>query len=143
MTVVQTTSVFLLTAAVAIGLYRPPAALTSGQERPAKPDYNSGEYLYRTHCASCHGPTGRGDGPAASTFQRPMADLATLTVRAGSEFPRNEVMRVLSGEKTTRGHTPGDMPDWSRILKALEGDDRTARRQIDALVNYLESIQKK
>jgi hypothetical protein len=35
------------------------------------------------------------------------------------------------------------MPDWSRVLESLEGNDRTARRQIDTLVKYLESIQQK
>jgi mono/diheme cytochrome c family protein len=143
MTVAHRTSALLLTVAVAAGLHRVSAAVTPDQERPAKQDYSSGAYLYSTHCASCHGPTGRGDGPAASTFQRPMPDLTTLTVRAGSDFPRNEVTRVISGERTTRGHTAGDMPDWSRVLESLEGNDRTARRQIDTLVKYLESIQQK
>jgi len=47
--------------------------------RPAVP-YNAasvahGASLYRVHCANCHGPTGRGDGPAsAGLLQRP-ADL--------------------------------------------------------------------
>lgn len=34
-----------------------------------------GAALYRTHCAQCHGPQGRGDGPAAAGLARPPADL--------------------------------------------------------------------
>ena len=34
-----------------------------------------GEALFRTHCASCHGSEGRGDGPAAPALDGPPADL--------------------------------------------------------------------
>jgi mono/diheme cytochrome c family protein len=115
----------------------------SNQERQPKPDYDSGEYLFRTHCASCHGQSGRGDGPAATTFQRSLSDLTTLTLRAGGNFPRAEVTRVVNGQQKTTGHAPGDMPEWGRVLRSLEGDDRTARRQIDAIVRHLESMQQK
>ena len=130
-------SFLVLVAFVASGSF------ATNQERQPKPDYNSGEYLYRTHCVSCHGPTGRGDGPAASTFRRPLSDLSTLALRAGGEFPRADVTRVVDGQQKTTGHAPGDMPEWGRVLRALEGDDRTARRQIDAIVTYVESLQRK
>jgi len=32
----------------------------------APPDPSAGEPLYRQHCVSCHGPIGKGDGPAAA-----------------------------------------------------------------------------
>ena len=38
-----------------------------------------GAELYRTHCAACHGPNGRGDGPAAAGLSPPPADLQQLT----------------------------------------------------------------
>ena len=113
------------------------------QGRQPKQDYNSGEYLYRTHCATCHGSTGRGDGPTASTFQRPLSDLTTLSARAGGTFPREDVTRIVRGQKPVPRHTPGDMPEWDRVLRSLEGDDVVARKQIDAIVTYLESIQQK
>ena len=34
-----------------------------------------GAALFRTHCMSCHGQTGRGDGPAAAALDAPPADL--------------------------------------------------------------------
>jgi putative copper resistance protein D len=34
-----------------------------------------GMSIYRTHCASCHGPTGAGDGPAMQERRRRLADL--------------------------------------------------------------------
>jgi putative copper export protein/mono/diheme cytochrome c family protein len=34
-----------------------------------------GAALFRTHCMPCHGPAGRGDGPAAASLDGPPADL--------------------------------------------------------------------
>lgn len=34
-----------------------------------------GRALYSANCATCHGPTGRGDGPAAPSLNPPPADL--------------------------------------------------------------------
>jgi putative copper export protein len=39
-----------------------------------------GERLYQADCASCHGPAGQGDGPAASTLPSHPADLTTRRV---------------------------------------------------------------
>src|SRR5207237_10695934 len=46
--------------------------------RPAVPyqalSIATGAGLYRTHCVSCHGTTGAGDGPAGRSLPRPPAD---------------------------------------------------------------------
>ena len=34
-----------------------------------------GVMLYRDHCARCHGPQGRGDGPEAATLAHPPRNL--------------------------------------------------------------------
>jgi putative copper resistance protein D len=47
--------------------------------------------LYHTHCATCHGPTGRGDGPAADDLLQRPADLTA---------------------PHTNDHTAGDMFWW-------------------------------
>ena len=51
---------------------------TSYTMNPLPPDpvvVAQGAALFGTHCAPCHGPTGRGDGPAASGLDGPAADL--------------------------------------------------------------------
>jgi putative copper resistance protein D len=63
--------------------------------RPAVP-YNAasvahGLSLYRTHCAVCHGPGGRGDGPDAAALAKRPADLTAAH---------------------TNDHTAGDMYWW-------------------------------
>ncbi|MFI5312034.1 MAG: c-type cytochrome [Gemmatimonadales bacterium] len=37
-----------------------------------------GKALYDKSCASCHGPAGKGDGPAGKAFKSIPADLAAL-----------------------------------------------------------------
>jgi mono/diheme cytochrome c family protein len=115
------------------------------QGKPAaKPDHNSGEYLYRTFCASCHGGAGQGDGPAARTLQRPLPDLTTIAVRSGGVFPRDTIARVIDGREPVAGHASTEMPKWGRILRSVEGDEvRVVQQRIDALVSHLESIQQK
>lgn len=119
------------------------ADLTLAQDRAPKQDYNSGEYLYRTFCASCHGESGRGDGPAAPTLRHPATDLTQLAARAGGTFPRDQVTRIIDGRQPVTAHTTPDMPKWGQVMQRLEDDERLAQRRIAALVNYLESIQRK
>ena len=51
---------------------------TSYTTNPLPPDpvvVAQGAALFGTHCSPCHGPTGRGDGPAAAALDGPAADL--------------------------------------------------------------------
>jgi mono/diheme cytochrome c family protein len=50
-------------------------------ENPLADDPNAvaaGESLYRANCASCHGRSGAGDGPAVSDLRRPPGDLSDI-----------------------------------------------------------------
>lgn len=118
-------------------------AALPGQERSPKQDYDSGEYFYRTLCASCHGESGRGDGTAAPTLRQPATDLTQLAVRAGGTFPRDQVTRIIDGRQPVTAHNTPDMPKWGQVMQRLEGDERLAQQRIAALVKYLESIQRK
>lgn len=120
--------------------------IAGGGAAPQSPrprqDYNSGEYLYRTFCASCHGESGRGDGPVADLLRRPAADLTAIAARAGGTFPRDAVEAVLDGRTAVPSHGQRDMPVWGDVLRALEPDAATARRRVEALIKYVESIQR-
>lgn len=114
----------------------------AGQTKPPKQDYNSGAYLYRTFCASCHGESGHGDGPAAATLTTPLADLTKIAARAGGSFPRDQVTRMVDGRTALPGHH-AEMPKWGQVLRSVEGDsDRVIQQRIDALVKHLEAIQR-
>lgn len=47
--------------------------------RPVPEVLERGRALYQQHCAVCHGPSGRGAGPAARGLDPPPADLARST----------------------------------------------------------------
>lgn len=113
------------------------------QDRPPREDYNSGAYLYRTFCASCHGETGRGDGPVADIADRRPSDLTVLSRNNGGAFPRREVTAVLENLAPLPGHAAPAMPKWGDVLRRTEGDDELVIRQrIDALVSHVESLQR-
>ena len=40
-------------------------------------DVAAGQASYQTNCLSCHGPTGKGDGPVGAVLQPPPRDLST------------------------------------------------------------------
>jgi len=87
----------------------------------AEPD---GAALYRRHCAPCHGPTGRGDGPDATLFVMRPRDL-----REGflNKYPTAElVRRVRDGAALQLGV---DLP-------AL----RARATEVEALVAYMKTL---
>jgi mono/diheme cytochrome c family protein len=125
----------MLAAAVAI-------ASTAAQTRDDRPDYNSGAYLYRAFCASCHGDSGAGDGPVADLGPRP-TDLTRLSAAKGGVFPRKDVRAVLDGARPIAAHGAPAMPKWREVLRRVErADERTIDARLDALVSHLESLQK-
>jgi mono/diheme cytochrome c family protein len=97
--------------------------------------------LYGTLCASCHGASGRGDGPAAEALSPRPTDLTAST----ASVP--ELMRIIDGRRTVRAHGDAAMPVWGRTFEqALEGsgrEHRDALNQVQMLAEYVRSLQKK
>ncbi len=83
------------------------------------PDSGSGALLYKQQCVACHGAKGRGDGPAAVTFNPKPADLSNPEFWASRTDM--QVLDVLLNGK-------GSMPAFATVLKADE---------IQSLVTYL------
>lgn len=114
------------------------------QVKPPRQDYNSGAYLYRTFCASCHGEEGSGKGPVAGLLVTRPPDLTAIAARRGGQFNRPEVYVAIDGRRRVPGHGSADMPIWGDVLKVTEGhDEAIVKKRIDALVVHLESIQRK
>lgn len=83
-----------------------PAAETRTETTETTPD--RGAELFATHCASCHGPEGRGDGPAAVGLDPPAADLVG---------PRAEHLRGIPRRTIIEEGRPGTaMVGWKSIL---------------------------
>jgi mono/diheme cytochrome c family protein len=141
MTITRVTS--LGTALAAIGLAArlaaaPPAAA-------AAVTVESGDWLFKTYCASCHGPSGKGDGPLASSLRVAPADLTGLARRNKGKFDAEQVRKTIDGRQRVSPHGSSDMPVWGDAFKnSAEGysEDRVKAR-VKALVDYLETIQAK
>jgi len=98
----------------------------SGTPNPIPADDKSisiGKSLYVKECASCHGETGRGNGPDAADLNRQPTDFAAPAVRQERD-----------GElfwKITEGKKP--MPRYGRTFKEEE------RWHV---INYIRSLEK-
>ena len=117
------------------------------QDKPVPippPGLASGKQTYVEHCTACHGPDGRGTGPAAPVLKIPPPDLTTLAQRYGGKFPEDYVADVVRFGKPFSAHGAPDMPIWGPIFAIKEhGNEVAVRRLIKNLCDYLASIQQR
>lgn len=91
---------------LAVGLY----GLYRGLREPPPPPPPQGRIdaaaLYSSHCAVCHGPTGKGDGPGAKVIRQKLGDftdpaamrplddrfLFGIIQKGGSQYGRSNAM---------------------------------------------------
>ena len=103
----------------------------------------TGDYLFRTYCAACHGANAKGTGPLADSMRTRPADLTEIAKRNKGVFPRDLVYRMIDGRQPVKGHGGADMPVWGDAFgRTTDGVDATAAK-LTALVKYLETIQQK
>ena len=102
-----------------------------------------GSYLFKTYCATCHGTSARGDGPLAPAMNRKPANLTEIAKRNKGTYPRELVQRIIDGRSKVPGHGGPDMPVWGdAFMRTSDGaTEETVRLRIQALVDYLETIQ--
>ena len=99
----------------------------NNKKNPVKADAQTiatGKTLYTTHCKSCHGAKGLGDGSKAAQLKTEAGDFSTASFQAqtdGSLF-----------YKTSEGRD--DMPSFKK--KVPDEDDRWA------LVNFIRTLKK-
>lgn len=106
----------------------------------------SGKELYARFCASCHGTEGRGDGPVASAFKVEVPDLTLIARRAGGEYPRERIARVIDGRHIIGAHGTRTMPVWGEDFSTLEignpDAERSTRLIIGRLADYVLLLQR-
>lgn len=80
----------------------------------------SGRKLFEANCASCHGPTGRGNGHLAARLETLPADLVVMA----RQFPDGDfAWKIANGR--------GQMPAWKETL---------TENQIWDLVNFIQNL---
>jgi mono/diheme cytochrome c family protein len=106
----------------------------------------SGQQMYTTYCAACHGADGKGDGPAAQAMKVPPVDLTTLSKKNGGVFPSAHVSSVLQFGVPNPAHGTADMPVWGDLMQTMSSSNRdpsvAMHQRITNLTNYLKQIQK-
>lgn len=82
------------------------------------PDLQRGAQLFQAQCATCHGPQGRGDGPAAATLDpKPTALAEHLRARERSLFALHQV--ISNGVSGTAMASFGALPEEDRWALAF------------------------
>jgi mono/diheme cytochrome c family protein len=106
----------------------------------------SGQQMYATYCASCHGAEGRGNGPAAQSLKVTPKDLTTLSKHNGGVFPSAHVSAVLQFGVENPAHGSTDMPVWGSLLQTLNSSSKDSSvevyQRIQNLTGYIKQIQK-
>jgi mono/diheme cytochrome c family protein len=129
------------------------AGVLSAQEAAKKEIHNvpiketsaaSGQEMYKTYCAVCHGTDGKGKGPAADALKVPATDLTTLAQKSGGKYPALKVSAVLRGEQQLAAHGTKEMPIWGNLFWSISGGHESeVQQRITNLNKYIESLQKK
>jgi cytochrome c oxidase cbb3-type subunit 3 len=91
-------------------------------------DVEQGKKVYGQFCASCHGQSGKGDGPAAAALNpkpRDHTDKETM-----SKLSDDELLKVIKNGGASVGKSPL-MPAWGASLK----DD-----QIKDVIAYVRTL---
>lgn len=104
-----------------------------------------GPGMYRTYCAVCHGPRGKGDGPAAPAMKSKVTDLTQLTKTNKGKFPEDRVYNSIAGDMNIPAHGAQDMPTWGYVFKRISGstDEREAVVRLKTLTNHIKTMQER
>jgi mono/diheme cytochrome c family protein len=104
---------------------------------------SSGKQMFQDYCAACHGPEGKGDGPAVEFLKTPPPDLQTLAQRNKGKYPNHKVSAILQFGPGSRAHGTSDMPIWGRTFRSQDANSKVSELRIYNLSAFVESLQKK
>lgn len=114
---------------------------------PQVPDRDQARNDFNALCVDCHGPHGRGDGPAAEGMIPHPVDLTQVAANNGGVFPRLQVMGHIYGFTPGRSESPmpefGDLLDGPTIpYDAGDGIPTPTPARLVALMEYVEAMQR-
>ena len=101
----------------------------------------SGEQMFKTYCATCHGLDGKGTGPAAAALKKAPANLTELTARNSGKFPEMKVFSTIKGDSDVAAHGTKDMPVWGDLFPSVSSSEAEVQLRISNLTGFVKSIQ--
>jgi mono/diheme cytochrome c family protein len=110
----------LVLAGLAVGVTLFGIAHLRRDERPAVPPSQTagrGRILYETHCAICHGPTGKGDGAGAKVIRQSMRDFSNPV--AMRDVEDRFLFEIIKKGSSQFGRSNA-MPSWGMKLSDEE-----------------------
>lgn len=116
---------------------------------PANAQMTAGEIEYQQACASCHGSSGKGDGPVAAYMSTGVPDLTQISARNDGNFPFQDLIEMIDGRNAERQPGPHGtaMPVWGDRFMLESGAPDKVENEINtlgkmaSLVYYLYNIQ--
>jgi mono/diheme cytochrome c family protein len=129
--------------------------LTAGSVAFAQEDTGTqsiGKMEFQKHCASCHGVSGKGDGPLVEFLKQTPPDLTLLSKKHGGVYPQAKVYDWIRDAQKVRAHGTKEMPIWGdRYSKEIiehygpdyTGPGSSVQERILELVFYIGTIQQK
>ncbi len=102
----------------------------------------SGQQMFTSYCAPCHGVDGKGHGPAAAALKTQPTDLTGLLKNNHGKFPDTHIVSVLQFGSDVPAHGSVEMPVWGPILGHMNSTNvQDKQLRIANLSRYLQSIQ--
>ncbi len=135
----------IVAAAVCALLIAPALAQTKGEK------VDAGKREFDANCASCHGASGKGNGPVSDLLKKSPPDLTSLAKSNGGVLPIARLYDVIEGSGV-QAHGSRDMPVWGRDYRIQAGEhygevpydpEAYVRVHILMLLDYLNRIQAK
>ena len=87
-----------------------PILSIAADENPGNPE--NGQAIYSRICAACHGPQGKGDGPAGKVLTPPPANFTAKSFKNKGD---KELIETIQNGKPGTG-----MPPWKNSLSAQQ-----------------------
>jgi mono/diheme cytochrome c family protein len=128
------------------GAMLPLILLTASCAAPSPREAGTGDQLFATYCAACHGANARGTGFANEYLKVAAPDLTLIAVRRGGRFDAREIYKIIDGQSSDDFYDHRHMPAWGYEFYGDEAEDQQAHQRasdrVNSLVTYLERIQR-